>query len=186
MIDLVTVAREFQDLCAHHGWASCLIGGLAVQRWGEPRVTRDVDATIYTGFENDAEVVADLLAQYEPRIEDAAQFALTNRVVLLKTATNVPLDIALGGLPFEQRVVERSSRFEFQPGVDLLTCSAEDLVVLKAFASRSRDWGDIEGIVTRQRRGLNWDQIETELAPLAELKDAPDIMHRLRQIREST
>jgi hypothetical protein len=33
-----------QDVCgfmAGRGWSFCLIGGLAVVRWGEPRMTQD-------------------------------------------------------------------------------------------------------------------------------------------------
>ena len=30
-------------------WRSCLIGGIDVIRWGEPRLTRDVDLTLFVG-----------------------------------------------------------------------------------------------------------------------------------------
>ena len=53
----------------------------------------------------------------------------------------------------------------FLPGVSLLTCSAEDLIVLKAFADRDQDWLDIEGILFRQKGLLDWDYILTELTP---------------------
>jgi hypothetical protein len=36
--------------------------------------------------------------------------------------------------------------------VPLHTCSAEDLIVLRAFADRSKDWVDIEGVIIRQSR----------------------------------
>lgn len=32
-------ALEVQELCRGKGWRFCFIGGLAVQRWGEPRLT---------------------------------------------------------------------------------------------------------------------------------------------------
>ena len=44
-IDLLADARELQDFCDRQGWCSCFIGGVAVQRWSQPRVTRDVDLT---------------------------------------------------------------------------------------------------------------------------------------------
>ncbi|HXJ37983.1 MAG TPA: hypothetical protein VNH18_01825 [Bryobacteraceae bacterium] len=49
-IDLFAAAREVQDFCDRHGWGSCFIGGIAVQRWSQARVTRDVDLTLLTGF----------------------------------------------------------------------------------------------------------------------------------------
>ena len=68
------------------------------------------------------------------------RFALERRVLLLETASGVPLDISLGGLPYEARVIERSTPWEVEPGVTVMTCSAEDLLVLKAFAGRVQDW----------------------------------------------
>ena len=50
MIDLFETAIQLQFFCDRQGWRSCFIGGIAVQRWGEPRVTRDVDLTLLTGL----------------------------------------------------------------------------------------------------------------------------------------
>ena len=86
-------------------------------------------------------------------------------------------------LPFEERVVARATFYRFLDDVRLITCSAEDLVVLKAFADRSRDWADIEGVLLRTGPRLAWDTIETELGPLCEAKEAPHILPRLRTLR---
>ena len=160
------------------------MGGLAVQRWGEPRVTQDVDLTLLTGFGGERPYVQTLLRHFAPRIADAEEFALRNRVLLLQTVTGIGIDIALGGLPYEALVVERATFFEFLPDVSLLTCSAEDLVVLKAFADRPRDWGDIEGIVARQAV-LDWDYIEIQLRPLVEIKESPHILEQLSRVRRT-
>ena len=69
--------------------------------------------------------------------------------------------------------------------VRLNTCSAEDLVVLKAFADRSRDWADIEGVLLRSGNRLVWETVEAELEPLCEAKEAPHILPRLRALRAS-
>jgi hypothetical protein len=66
------------------------------------------------------------------------------------------------------------------------TCSAEDLVVHKAFAGRSQDWVDVEYVVVRQRRRLDWEQIEQELKPLLELSGEPEKLETLRAIRSGT
>ncbi len=47
---VLAAASEVQRFCQHHGWRFCFIGGVAVQRWGEPRFTQDVDLTLLTGF----------------------------------------------------------------------------------------------------------------------------------------
>jgi hypothetical protein len=103
---------------------------------------------------------------------------------LVAARNTVPLDISLGGLPFEEHLVERSSDFEVAPGAWLRTCSAEDLVVLKAFAGRDQDWLDIRGIATRQGARLDEALILRELEPLLDLKGAPEAGTRLRAILE--
>ncbi len=182
MISLFQLAERIQALCLGHGWRFCFIGGLALQRWGEPRVTADVDLTLLTGFGGEEGFVDELLRHFAPRIPDAKQFALINRVLLLESADGIGIDVALGGLPYEELVVSRATPFEYLPGVSLLTCSAEDLVVLKAFADRPRDWEDVQGIVGRQTL-LDWGYMEAQLQPLAEAKEAPHILERLLQLR---
>jgi hypothetical protein len=138
MIDLFEAARELQSFCDRHGWRSCFIGGIAVQRWGEPRVTRDVDLTLLVGFGGEAAFVDALLDAYAGRIEGTREFAIRNRVVLLSSPGGVGIDISLSALPFEERLVGRATVHSFGPGLDIRTCSVEDLIVLKLFASRPR------------------------------------------------
>jgi hypothetical protein len=133
---ILETALEVQLFCRSRRWRFCFIGALAVQRWGEPRLTQDVDLTVLSGFGSEAEFVDALLSAYRGRIPDAREFALQRRVVLLEAASGVPVDVSLGGIPFEERVVERSSPWHIGASEPLMTCSAEDLVVLKAFAGR--------------------------------------------------
>ena len=151
-------------------------------RWGEPRLTRDVDITLFTGFGAEEQIARALLELFEPRIPDALGFAMVNRVLLLQGSSGVPIDIALAGFPFEEEIIDRASTFEYLPGMTLRTASAEDLIVLKAFANRRHDWSDIAGIVARQR-SLDWNVIHALLSPLAELKGEPGILLELDRIR---
>jgi len=181
---LVKIAADLLDFCEAQSWRACLIGGLAVQRWGEPRLTRDVDLSLLAGFGQEAVFVAKLIERYEPRTENPEAFALRNRVLLL-VEDAVGIDVALAAIPFEERAIERSTSYEFLPHKSLRTCSAEDLIVYKAFADRPRDWVDIEGIIVRQGSALDIQLIETELGPLALAKESPGILTRLRQMFRS-
>jgi hypothetical protein len=183
MIDLFEAARELQAFCDGQGWRSCCIGGLAVQRWGEPRATLDVDVTVLAGFGGEGRFIDGLLAAYPARIKDSREFAGRHRVLLLKTPNGVGIDVSLGALPFEERVVSRATVFSFGPGLDIRTCSAEDLIVLKLFASRPLDIRDAEGVALRQGR-LDWQYIEDQLGPLAEVKGEPMILANLARLRK--
>ncbi|MGA3241646.1 MAG: nucleotidyl transferase AbiEii/AbiGii toxin family protein [Bryobacteraceae bacterium] len=186
MTPLLEAARGLQTFLEERNWRFAIIGGLALLRWGEPRFTRDVDVSLLCGFGREDEFIAPFFASgYRGRISDASAFARRNRVLLLEAPNGVPIDIALAGLPFEEEVVERSSKFEFAAGCALRTCSAEDLIVFKLFAFRPRDLADVESVVTRRESELDWDYIERQLAPLAEVKESPGIMEALARLRRT-
>ena len=183
MIDLFDAAKELQDFCDRQGWRSCFIGGIAVQRWGEPRVTRDLDLTLLAGFGNEGRFTGALLTAYEARIEEAATFAQRNRVLLLRTSTGIGIDISLGALPFEERMIERATTFAPTPGLNIRTCSAEDLIVTKLFASRPTDIRDAESVAARHGTTLDWNYIDDQLRPFAEIEGGHDILASLARLR---
>jgi hypothetical protein len=181
--EVIQAAAELQTICASQGWEFCFIGGLALQRWGEPRETVDADLSLFVGFGEEQKFAEVLLQHFEARISDAALFAQQRRVLLLRSSKGVGLDIAFAALPYEAMLIRRSSYFDYPPSIALRTCSAEDLIVLKAFAGRSQDWADIERIIVRQTGKLDWNYIREQLRPLAELKDAPEILDQLEARR---
>ena len=183
MKPLFLLAAELDHFFQQRRWRYCFIGGIANQRWGQPRTTVDVDVTLLTGLGGVESFVDELLSCYSGRIPDARSFALQHRVLLLQSSGGIGIDISLAMIPFEEKAVARASRYEFLPGVSLLTCSAEDLIVLKAFGDRAQDWLDVEGIVIRQTGRLDWDYIVSELTPLVNLKDSSDILTHLQQLR---
>ncbi|MGH8634427.1 MAG: nucleotidyl transferase AbiEii/AbiGii toxin family protein [Burkholderiales bacterium] len=180
---LLAGAAEIQSFLRRADERFCFIGGIALQRWGEPRLTRDVDLTLLCPYGAEERAVDRLLASFATRIPEARAFALQHRVVLLSSESGVPIDVALGGIPFEERCVARASEFDFGEA-RLLTCSAEDLVVLKAFAGRERDWADVESVVIRQSHSLDWPLVFEELAPLAEVRGGAEIAARLRRLKQ--
>jgi Nucleotidyl transferase AbiEii toxin, Type IV TA system len=185
MIDLFEAARQLQTFCDLEGWRSCFIGGLAVQRWGEPRVTRDIDLTVLAGFGNEERIIDPLLKNYAARIQDAREFALRRRVLLLAAPGGAGIDVLLGALPYEEKLINNATPFAFSPELEIRTCSAEDLIVLKLFAYRPLDVRDAEGVANRNRGCLDWRYIEEQLRPLAEMKQEPAILQTMEQLRET-
>ena len=184
MNELTRLAVELQEFCDLRQWKFCIIGGIAVLHWGEPRFTMDLDLTLLTGFGGEEAYVDEWLAHYEARIEGARDFALRNRVLLLRSTEGIGIDIALGALPFEEKAIERAILIEMEPGAAVKLCSPEDLIVMKAFADRDLDWNDIRGILVRQGSDrLDWVHIIEHLTPLCEAKEAPGILTRLLKMR---
>ncbi len=181
---VLSAALEVQSFCEEKGWKYCFIGGLALQPWGNPRATQDADLTLLTGFSGEEDFVDELIKAFEPRRVDGREFALRNRVLLLWSKGGVGIDIGLGALPFEERSILRSKICFFAPGHSLRVCSAEDLIVHKAFASRDQDWADVDMVLLRQGTTLNTTQIFEELTPLVALKDDNEILPRLKKMMQ--
>lgn len=179
---VLAAAGEVQRFCQSHDWRFCFIGGVALQRWGEPRLTQDVDLTLLTGFGNEEQFVDLLLKEFVPRRADSRAFALSRRVLLIQTSKGVGVDMALGAFPFEERSIQRASEWAWAEGQSLITCSAGDLVVHKVFAGRDLDWGDVERVLTRQHGKLDLGQIQKELVPLLDLKGDAEALCKLEQM----
>jgi len=167
---LASAAFDLQSFMQSEQWAFCFIGGLANAYWGEPRYTEDADVSLLTGFGNEERFIAQLLRRFQPRRDDAADFALRSRVLLLRHENGVALDIGLAAFPYEESAVGRAvlclSADEFN---GLRICSAEDFIIYKAFAGRERDWVDIDGVLRRQRK-LQLALVKAELPWLLEIK----------------
>ncbi len=175
-------ALQIQNFLEKNDWQFCFIGGIALQRWGQPRLTLDADLTLLTGFGEEEIFINKILANFQSRVSDPKEFSLRSRVVLLKIG-EVGIDISLGALFFEESAIKRATKYQFLKGVALQTCSAEDLIVYKAFANRTKDWADIENVVSFQQK-LDWHYIFEQLTPLVELKEEPEILTKLEKLRK--
>lgn len=184
MIEIFRLAKELQDFCEARDWRFCFIGGVAVQFWAELRATRDVDMTLLTGFGNERPFIEALLDRFESRVANPMEHAERTRVVLLKGPEGIGIDIAMGAFPFEESAILRSKKIEAIDGIQLRVCSAEDLIVFKVFATRAKDWGDVEATIIRQGDAkLDWVYVREQLVPLLELKEAPELLDQLEALR---
>jgi hypothetical protein len=175
-------ANEVQQFCQKNDWQFCFIGGIAIQRWGEPRMTQDADLTLFTGFGNEETFTDQLLSRFSGRRADARKFALANRVLLIQTESGVAVDVAFGAIPFEEHSIQRASSWTWSEEQSLITCSAEDLIVHKVFAGRDLDWGDVDRVLARQHENLNLALIRSELRPLLELKEDLGALDKLERM----
>lgn len=173
---LAATAAEVLDVLDRAGQRACLIGGLVVNRWGQPRGTADVDFSVLAPYGDENAVLDLLLLHFRPRRRDAREFAMLHRVLLLETAGGVPVDVALAAFPFEVEALDDASVWEVVPGVQVVTCSAEHLIVYKLVAARPQDLIDVEGVVRRQRQRIDVERIRFWGRQFAELKEDPDLL----------
>ena len=162
----------------------CLIGGLALQRWGQSRATANVDVSLMADFARELEVVELLLNRYQARIEDAREFVQQHRVLLLASREGVAIDVSFAAILYEQRVFKRSITWKPDSQRHLRICSAEDLVVLKSMAGHPQDWIDVENIILRCDKSLDRQLILKELVELVQLADEATALPQLQGLLE--
>lgn len=71
---VIGAAWEVQQKLAHAGFRFCFIGGLALQRWGEPRYTQDVDLTLLCPYGEELSAARRLAELFQPRFDGAVEF----------------------------------------------------------------------------------------------------------------
>ncbi len=161
-----------------------IIGGFAVQRWGQPRLTRDVDLTILVPAGREELVLREILKSFQGRVDDALQFALVHRVLPVRVPGGSEADITLGLPGYEESVVARGVDYDLDAGRTVRLCSAEDLIIHKAVAGRPQDLMDIEGIVARQRDRLDLIYLRRWLGEFSALLDDLEVAQRFERAWE--
>ena len=156
-----------------------VIGGIALQFWGEPRFTHDLDLTVEDRLDL-AELVKTTTEAFGSRVSDPYQFAKDTRMLLLNVE-DVDVDVALALRGYEAVLFERSQPYEVEPGRQIRICSAEDLIIHKALAGRAQDLADVEGVIYRQADGLDVRYIRSWLREFSSGLDDPEILERFEQ-----
>ncbi len=65
-----------------------IIGGIALQHWGETRLTRDVDVTVLVEPEQLERFLLEALKKFRSRIPNALEFAKQQRILLVAVIKN--------------------------------------------------------------------------------------------------
>lgn len=161
-----------------------IIGGIAIIAHGVRRMTTDIDACV----RGDAIGVEALLAALsrhgiEPRIPDAAAFARSNLVLLLRhRETGVDLDVSLAWTSFEHEALEARTETRFG-STRAPMATVEDLIVFKAVAGRARDRDDVAALLDLHG-DIDVTRVKQRVTELAELAEAPEMLAMLELLPE--
>lgn len=117
---------------------------------------------------------------FEPRRQDALDFAREARVLLVRhAASGIDVDIVLAGLPFEDEVIQR--RMAIPVGdITVPLATPEDILIMKAVARRPRDFADIESIVTVQDH-LDLARVRMWVREFSQALAMPDLLTDFEQ-----
>lgn len=152
-----------------------VLGGLALQHWGDPRTTQDVDIVVMVASEKEEKFLKTILRRFRPRMADALPFAKRHRILLISTADGIPVDLSLGIPGYEEEAMRRVSKVSFTGLSPIRVVSAEDLIIHKCVAGRARDAEDIERILIRQKVKLDLRYVRMWLRAFAPIVEGHDV-----------
>lgn len=178
MIEPYEAAWELHRFLRGLGAQYAIIGGIAVQFWGEPRATRDVDITAAAPEDDQATFIDRVQPMFPSRVSDLPAFARRTRVLPVQASNGVAVDISLAAPGYESRMLERAVELPLAPRRRVRFCTAEDLVIHKAVAGRGIDVQDIRGIITRQRDRLDARYIRRWLREFSAVLESPELLER--------
>ena len=162
-----------------------IIGGIAVQRWGEPRLTIDVDLAILLPAGEEERRLREIAAAFPPRLKDAVAFALEHRVLPIDVPDASAADLSMALPGFEEAAIARAVDYDLGQGRTVRLYTAEDLVVYKCVAGRPQDVMDIESVVARQGHRLDVAHIRRWVEDFAEITEDREVVARFERAWES-
>ncbi|MCY2966379.1 MAG: hypothetical protein NT069_22570 [Planctomycetota bacterium] len=166
-MELYRVYDVIEAVLDRHAISRCLVGGLAVSVWGDPRTTYDLDMAIL-GDLSDATKLQQLLAADPAIVQNPhilpllPSLAILRIPLVIETAGEsklIPVDLLLVPVEFSQSILDRSIALPIA-GRQRKVCSPEDLVVLKRLSGRAKDLEDIHGIVRNAGTALDSTYVE--------------------------
>jgi hypothetical protein len=158
-----------------------VIDGIAVQRWGEPRLTIDVDLAILLPPEAEEQRLGEIAAMFPPRLKDGVAFALEHRVLPVDVPGASPADLSLALPGFEEEAIARAIDYDVGEGRAVRLCTAEDLVVYKCVAGRPQDILDVESVVARQGDALRLGVVRRWVEEFGRITDDREIVARFER-----
>ena len=154
-----------------------VFGAQAVLVWGRPRLTGDVDVTLFLDPEDpEAFVVAMAQAGFDLRVPNVRDFVARTRVFpFTHTDSGLALDAVLGGPGLEEEFLRTARQVDIG-GVTVPVIGPEELIVTKVLAGRTKDLDDVRGILVAQEGSLDLQRVRTLVHALEAAIDQSDLL----------
>ncbi len=177
---LADLGRAFDAL----GISWYLFGAQAAIVYGVARLTADVDVTVRApAMATDQWVTVLEGYGFERRFADPAFTAQSRVVPVVHAATGLPVDLVLAGPGLEDEFLQRAV-VQLIDGVAVPVVDISDLVILKAFAGRSKDLDDVVALLRVHGDGIDTVRVRTVLAMLEQALGQSDLISAFEQCQK--
>ncbi len=161
-----------------------IIGGQAVQLYGEPRMTRDIDLTLGVGVEGLQHVLAVCLEMpLNVLVDDKEKFVRETMVLpAMEEKTGIRVDFVFSFTGYEKQALRRARTVNIK-GCPVRFVSMEDLIVHKVVAGRARDNEDTRNILVKNP-GYDREYVEKWLGEIDQALSTDHLASFRRLARE--
>ena len=177
--DLWVALQATVAMLEHQGYRYAVVGGIANQQWGIPRLTQGIDVKVLVPDMDYPAARAILRAAFPER---GRPHTPPNPLIVDARIGKVVVDFLLAVPGYEELIVTHAVHRDLA-GLAIWICSAEDLVIQKAVAGRAKDWQDIEGVLIEQQGKLDLVYVDSWLAQFAEALEQPEIVTQYQAIQ---
>jgi hypothetical protein len=141
--------------------AYMLVGGFAVNYYGEPRATGDIDISIAIDSENIKKFLTVLkkakFVFHEKEVLTLVK--MSNRFLIFDPSNTYRIDCWIPKTSFELNALGRRQNVKIA-GQKLFLPTVEDLILFKLLAGRNKDIDDLNWIIKRQAKKLDRKYLE--------------------------
>ncbi|MBI5360560.1 MAG: nucleotidyltransferase [Planctomycetes bacterium] len=158
-----------------------IIGGIAVNVWGNPRTTSDIDIVVLLSPDRYA-VFLKLAAKHGFIFnfkKALSQLKKMGMCRLMKDKYHV--DFIMGYSDFEKTVFERKRKIEIF-GIRIWVASPEDVILYKLLSSRNIDLADMSNIVQTQAGKLDVKYLRARALQMQTDLSRTDILKNLEKL----
>lgn len=171
----------FAELARREHLRWYVFGAQAVNLYGFPRATADVDVTVELGSREPSDLVAKLAqAGFAVRFPDPGFIEATRVIPATHVATKLPIDVVLAGPGLEQLFLEQAE-IHHVAGHEIRVIAPEHLVVTKLIAGRPKDLEDVRELLAI--RTLDHPVIEELLGMVEAAIGESELRARYRRLR---
>jgi hypothetical protein len=168
---------------AREGIPYMVIGGQAVLRYGEARLTQDIDLTLGVDLDRLPVVLRAVAGAGLGVLADPETFTRETMVLPCRDPeTGIRVDLVFSCTKYEREAIARATPVRILE-TDVRFASIEDLVIHKVVAGRPRDLEDVRRLLLKNR-GVSAGAVEAVLREL-DLGLGESFVERFRQVRQS-
>ena len=191
LVKLKISTERFLKVLRSLGIEYVMIGGIPAGFYGQPRFTQDLDFTVDPVATT--ERIAELIQELENRHFQLVSGNLPTKAELkkisslrfidMKNKTIIDLVINPRGFKWDLDMLKRRRREKILTRHMSIWCvSLEDMIVMKIANGEPQDLKDLEGIITRRFKEIDWSYLRLRARQFNVTKETGEIYKRFSSV----